>query len=813
MAKSLANLPSEILFKIFDNNYLSSADIARSQQVCKLFKHHAVHRVFTFRVGAPSLSPWKLASRIIFDGIGVDCTGIVIRWEYIGPRTFSRDSNWSWTDDEIKHIKEICDTWGFFGDVKANILKGSSSISLLPLVLRFTPRLKSVELELTNPTYTGSVGEEGSPEPESPSNYPLQHRGLLLPERHRLWFLEYPVFEGEGAAKIPWAPDGLESFAFYGDKWCALTPADFTVLLTFPRLKDIKISRIFAPLGDDGPPKYPDTPPPLLENLSLVFSLSNCWFYQFYEKFWKILAEAGRLKSVYIRTNHEGICEEQCLDLIRSEETARFFLQKNPETLKPEDVLVNGSGFNPAGQFLAHAEEWRAGARRERGRMVATDLTPKMKSLIMSLTDDIISNIISHLDWRAVESAGCLGLKHIECLQIYFQDLRRELTRLTGLMDLMEVLTNRVIAGYTPNLKDLRIHFHRGFSGENIDVTSLARLFGRLKAFSEGRLPDEFSIRVRSEIGILLHVPLDYPKITKLELEVDSPTTIEEINANLTHLASILSTTARLKELYLRFDNLEEVEWYFSESSFLGNIEDSLGVLEELQRAVSALKGLETLEVYGVVVHPSFLLKPPENCTKVTYEGQRSAMWWRKFAKCDFKGVKWMCLDCEDLGELERETMKISGEEMPETVCDVILGAVEVCGLEWFAINALPAEGGWEATRTDQRFPTDLVKCVLARNEQLPDICIEKLAKDFANMLGGRSDLPPRPAEVEEFRKGLPEKFCEVFDPKFQQVVEKHNIKMQKERNRARIRAGIARRRKESQAIFCGASSSDESED
>lgn len=368
-----SSLPSETLVQILCDDGLSNADTASLRRVCKRFKHHAFYRKIVFRADAVSHSPWKLARRMLFHDaeLGEKCTSFVVQWKWNTVERGINVENWKWTEEEQARIKDICEQWGFHTDIPASpripsylrdVLQGRNSEALLPLLLCYTPNLKSLNIgNLEGDDWRCLDNFELDRPPGSP----------LSPGEHYLWLLDYLWCDTDENGKVEVFPplEKLEHFSF---KFVSHTPlAECYPIFSFPRIKSISLAGIpvvgveyNADLGG-----YQPIGPSTVEELSIVFyCYGHYWPWpapEVAEEALGALSSGGRLQQVYIRTIHGGSsCE--CISFTRSENLGRVFLENNKDTLKPTEIIIDGSGFDALGRFEAHAEKRRAEEAKER---------------------------------------------------------------------------------------------------------------------------------------------------------------------------------------------------------------------------------------------------------------------------------------------------------------------------------------------------------------------------------------------------------------------------------------------------------------
>ncbi|KAK6339396.1 hypothetical protein TWF718_008815 [Orbilia javanica] len=163
---SLSSLPPELLIHILSSPGITITDIITCSKTCKLLNTITSQCKinYTFKVDHPSQSTWKLAKHLLSTPeTGERFHSITVTWHRRKPRkpkTWAR--RWEWTKGEKVKIAKICKKWKIT-DVIDHICDGWNSESLVPFLLCFTPRLKSLDygevvLDMIYPSPTAREG-------------------------------------------------------------------------------------------------------------------------------------------------------------------------------------------------------------------------------------------------------------------------------------------------------------------------------------------------------------------------------------------------------------------------------------------------------------------------------------------------------------------------------------------------------------------------------------------------------------------------------------------------------------------------------
>ncbi|KAF3185366.1 hypothetical protein TWF788_004686 [Orbilia oligospora] len=146
---SLITIPNEILLQIFDNLHLR--DLSRAKRTCKHF--NTIGKLVTnlnikFYVDAPNQTAWKLIRSILADNtLGEKISRILVCWRRRNVnRRKTLTKYWQWTDVEKEAIIDACLLWCLTDGTRDAILAGVNSEALLPLLLCYTTRIKSLKL-------------------------------------------------------------------------------------------------------------------------------------------------------------------------------------------------------------------------------------------------------------------------------------------------------------------------------------------------------------------------------------------------------------------------------------------------------------------------------------------------------------------------------------------------------------------------------------------------------------------------------------------------------------------------------------------
>ncbi|KAK6530646.1 hypothetical protein TWF281_007485 [Arthrobotrys megalospora] len=432
---SLSLLAPELLIKIFEDEDFSNGDIARLQQVCKLFRRLVLCscKRIIFRIDSPDQSAWKLVHHTLFvdSTLAKNCTEVIVQWKR---RNFEDKTTWTkrwvWTPEERKHIEKLCETHGFSDRARWAMLDGVNSEVLLALFLHFTPKLRSLNLGKVVKNVLHPDGAhfgfpkksltalqwQGTCSKKSACDKLSSYLTRLRPRYRTLWFTEYLGYEATDATlKLP-LPElrhlSCDSYMFLYEIW----PVFF-----FPQITSIEMycSCDWYPHEDwilFHPEKCQVITPTAaspLERLKITChpgSGLNCGeFRSFHGLLGAVARTTSRLQSVYVEVHREpdprsarrgihsaiyGGC--QCSTYTKTEELGRLFLENNKKTLAPTAVLIDGAGFSSAGIFQPTAERRRREAQKEK-LWLETRGGISMKSPISAMPTELLTKILRYL--------------------------------------------------------------------------------------------------------------------------------------------------------------------------------------------------------------------------------------------------------------------------------------------------------------------------------------------------------------------------------------------------------------------------------
>ncbi|KAK6363451.1 hypothetical protein TWF730_000882 [Orbilia blumenaviensis] len=146
-------LPTEILAEIITSDILSTGDISRCQQVCKLFRdiiqRYAKHE-YILQVEHRSQQAWRLARCLLaYPKLGESFRSITVAWisppQYIVTDSGTELLRWSWTPEEKDKISSFAGSILGRQGLRA-VYWGVECASLVPLLLCFMPNLKYLDL-------------------------------------------------------------------------------------------------------------------------------------------------------------------------------------------------------------------------------------------------------------------------------------------------------------------------------------------------------------------------------------------------------------------------------------------------------------------------------------------------------------------------------------------------------------------------------------------------------------------------------------------------------------------------------------------
>ncbi|KAK6523738.1 hypothetical protein TWF281_001710 [Arthrobotrys megalospora] len=394
MPTSILSFPNEILAKILGDECLSNGDLASAEGTCQLFRaniqEYLTCRRYTFRVDATNHPTWKLIRHLLKNPkLAERFTHIIVEWERrIATDSSTWTSDWEWSSKERTRIEKLCQTWDIQGKTKSNILKGKNSEALLPLLLCFTPNLKSLDLgnvdhRIVDYSHDNS---EHALALEAIGGYPDGDRDWeryydrseeYESKNHTLFFfdnLRYKKKNGsiEGPKQLLPGLAKVEDFRIgsLGGLGQAFRGPDIFPVFLFPRIRSIEA---FGGV-DSGGSFYFSTHyephskgPSPVKYLTLESHRPQEYVgqqFSFSEEYSQAIADiTGNLERLVIKNKtidiHGSTKQED-------ESVGRIFLERNKITLKPTQVNINGGSFSAGGVFDEDAERRKEVAMRQR---------------------------------------------------------------------------------------------------------------------------------------------------------------------------------------------------------------------------------------------------------------------------------------------------------------------------------------------------------------------------------------------------------------------------------------------------------------
>ncbi|KAF3242831.1 hypothetical protein TWF192_008546 [Orbilia oligospora] len=779
MVTSILSLPNEILSQILRDECLSNGDLGRAECTCRLFQANiqeyiAPRRRYTFWVDAVDQPAWRLVRHLLVNPkLGEQFVEINVKWKRrtAGDKeTWTKD--WKWKRKEVSRIRKLTTRWKMNTRTAYNILRGKNSEALLPLLLCFTPNLKSLDLGNINRDIMDCGRSEHAQALEAlgvdinyeigsaPGIYSSESQ-MFMPDNHQLFFfdnLEYQNESGfnEGPRKLPPGLSNLEHFSLgvQGKDETPFNTQDLFPVFCFPKIKSIYASGLI----DNGDDMYSIARyTPNSRKISPVKHLT--------------LKSYGRERSTSIRLdsikriaritrNLETLVIGNKSSRVyystkkRDEKLARRFLKYSKDTLDPTRLRINGGSFTNAGEYDEDAEKREGLARRQRlFEQTQTRLrnpnvsTDELHSRIcLALHEPCYHNIWSGFAFLAsyydldthfahkysltdaeadhliniVNSFETNGIKFLEQLEVesgFLSDWSHSNER----EDVLRHISEEIERGWAPKFKALHLKFRsyvsrdRGLAPFDEATRPGPDFLAAVKKYSERKSPHEFSLRIEMNVqNTELFDLCDIGKLTNLQLDSRFGKFSEAENEleNFINLLAIASISGQLKFLTLGGNH------YKRKAKRLDSLWDSL---DALQNVVSGLKSVTSLTVkHGYLFHPSFLLLPPENVKVLSYMGIMSPCWWRKFAKHPFTGIERLYLSCDSIDSHEIKSLGIADEETCASFTDFRLGELEVSGLKWLSVSE----------SQNSAYPADFFEQILKNNPQLPPYCLQAIVKN-----------------------------------------------------------------------------------
>ncbi|KAF3279003.1 hypothetical protein TWF132_000794 [Orbilia oligospora] len=267
---------------------------------------------------------------------------------------------WFWTTAEQSKLETpICYKYRFTDETRLNILHlCRNSESLLPLLLYFTPNLKSLDLgnidrrivDDTGAKCTQSLEALRSYWDRSPERVYRDEREALEADE-TLFFFDYL----KRSDSLP----GLRGLKYFSAKCqdgigSRRSETILPPIFGLPGIESIQVS--FTTNGEhkDGySPKYNFDAKSTSSVKYLELSVS-CTGGHSEEYFFSLAKLTGNLSRVNIHRKYKS--GEITRTLEGGEEIARTFLQYNKTTLQSSKIFINGGGFNDDGDYDGDAE-------------------------------------------------------------------------------------------------------------------------------------------------------------------------------------------------------------------------------------------------------------------------------------------------------------------------------------------------------------------------------------------------------------------------------------------------------------------------
>ncbi|KAF3199120.1 hypothetical protein TWF191_004606 [Orbilia oligospora] len=697
MVTSILSLPNEILSQILRDECLSNGDLGRAECTCRLFQANiqeyiAPRRRYTFWVDAVDQPAWRLVRHLLVNPkLGEQFVEINVKWKRrtAGDKeTWTKD--WKWKRKEVSRIRKLTTRWKMNTRTAYNILRGKNSEALLPLLLCFTPNLKSLDLGNINRDIMDCGRSEHAQALEAlgvdinyeigsaPGIYSSESQ-MFMPDNHQLFFfdnLEYQNESGfnEGPRKLPPGLSNLEHFSLgvQGKDETPFNTQDLFPVFCFPKIKSIYASGLI----DNGDDMYSIARyTPNSRKISPVKHLT--------------LKSYGRERSTSIRLdsikriaritrNLETLVIGNKSSRVyystkkRDEKLARRFLKYSKDTLDPTRLRINGGSFTNAGEYDEDAEKREGLARRQR---LFEQTQTRLRNPNVS-TDELHSRI-------------CLATR----------------------------------------------------PGPDF--------LAAVKKYSERKSPHEFSLRIEMNVqNTELFDLCDIGKLTNLQLDSRFGKFSEAENEleNFINLLAIASISGQLKFLTLGGNH------YKRKAKRLDSLWDSLDALQNVVSGLKSVTSLTVK--HGYLFHPSFLLLPPENVKVLSYMGIMSPCWWRKFAKHPFTGIERLYLSCDSIDSHEIKSLGIADEETCASFTDFRLGELEVSGLKWLSVSesqnsAYPADFFEQILKNNPQLPPYCLQAIVknkrdlftenmkAKIPQIVSSCGKELNKQLTKALEG----------------------------------------------------------------------------
>ncbi|KAF3147895.1 hypothetical protein TWF569_006003 [Orbilia oligospora] len=313
----------------------------------------------------------------------------------------------------------------------------------------------------------------------------------------------------------------------------------------------------------------------------------------------------------------------------------------------------------------------------------------------------------SHRLVKSFELSGAGGLEKLERLELGQSFYIAVDDSDQSPKEILSVLANQIELGNTPKLSHL-----------SLDWTFVA---ARMQSRVEAEFHDPASLRLPKVDPTSL---LDTRNLKDLEVLLMWSENLAMASLAANAIVDILSGSPNLENVTLRtWSGLN----YQARGKIKKGVEQLWEALTGLQAVIRGLKNLRSLSIIDALsIHPSFLLTPPPACRSVSYSGKTTTLWWEQFGNFPFSGIERMTLEGAELDTAEGKAMKRRTDQEWTPVENLLLGDVKVSTLKWLDIS--PPSGGLGEEMRYKGYPKDFINCMLKKNIQLSDECLQPLA-------------------------------------------------------------------------------------
>ncbi|KAF3310372.1 hypothetical protein TWF173_009838 [Orbilia oligospora] len=355
-------LPNEILVQIFSNKSLSNKDLTNAQLTCRLFKDNiqsfiTSNRHYIFRVDEVSQPTWKLIRHLINNpelNSGHQIVSITVEWHR---RVANSEDTWTrpwfWTTAEQSKLDLIC---------------YKNSESLLPLLLHFTPNLKSLDLGNIDQRIVDDTGAKCTQSLEALRSYWNSSPERVYRDQREALEADETLFFFDYLKRSDSLP-GLRGIKYFSAKCqdgigSRRSETILPPILGLPCIESIQVS--FTTNGehrDAYSPEYNFDAKSTSSVKYLELSVSGTGGHS-EEYFFSLAKLTGNLSRVNIHRKYKS--GEITRTLEGDEQIARTFLQYNKTTLQSSKIFINGGGFNDDGEYDEDAERRKTVLEKQR---------------------------------------------------------------------------------------------------------------------------------------------------------------------------------------------------------------------------------------------------------------------------------------------------------------------------------------------------------------------------------------------------------------------------------------------------------------